>query len=159
MTMSNFINIGAGILASSHASTSKIGIYIILGSLMVQITTFISVMALSRILDNGTYLKSGTLFQESSFYRKRFLYVLYVSSTFFMVRSVLRLAEVVEGFEVGTLRHEASFYIFDELPMASAMALFNYWYPSSFSERIRKILDEKSVDSILVLSSVVVDST
>lgn len=65
-----------------------------------------------------------------------------------MVRSIVRVAEFVEGFEGTIILHEVYLYVFDAVPMAATMIVFNIWYPSQFSKRARKAtVDAVCVDS------------
>lgn len=72
-----------------------------------------------------------------------------------MFRSVVRVAEFVEGFEGEILRHEAFLYVFDGIPMLAVMVIFNIWYPSDFLKQARKtVVDGESAESNIELSNV-----
>jgi len=43
------------------------------------------------------------------------------------------VAEFVEGFHGFIILHEVFLYVFDAVPMAAVMVIFNVWYPSDFS--------------------------
>jgi len=59
------------------------------------------------------------------------LFILYISSTFIMVRSIFRIAEYVQGNDGTLLKTETCLYIFDATLMFLAMLLFNVFHPSN----------------------------
>ena len=72
-----------------------------------------------------------------------------------MIRSIVRVAEFVEGFDGKIIRHEVYLYVFDAVPMAAVMFVYNIWYPSNFSKQARKALvDGESTDSNVELENV-----
>ena len=76
-----------------------------------------------------------------------------------MIRSIVRVAEFVEGFEGKIIRHEVYLYVFDAVPMAAVIATYNIWYPSCFWEQAGKaIVDKESADSNVELTRVELQS-
>lgn len=73
-----------------------------------------------------------------------------------MLRSIVRVAEFVEGFKGNIIRHEVYLYVFDAVPMWAMMVAYNIWYPSNFSELAKKksVVGRESVESIVELSNV-----
>lgn len=55
-----------------------------------------------------------------------------------MFRSIVRVAEFVEGFHGTIILHEVYLFVFDAIPMAAVMVIFNIWYPSDFLNLARK---------------------
>lgn len=63
---------------------------------------------------------------------------IYLSSGLIMIRSIVRVAEFIEGFDGQIMLHEVYLYVFDALPMFAVMVVYNIWYPSTFSKRVEK---------------------
>ena len=53
------------------------------------------------------------------------------------VRSVFRVIEYFEGFSGFLLSHDVSLYVFDALPMAVVMVLFNIFHPSEITVALK----------------------
>jgi hypothetical protein len=76
-----------------------------------------------------------------------------------MIRSIVHVAEFVESFEGEIIRHEAFLYVFDAVPMAAVMVIFNVWYPSNISKQARKaVMDRESAGSNDEISNVELQS-
>ena len=138
-------------MASSKASTAKTGSHIILIGLVIQIVLFglfITVAVVFHLRFRGAPRACSLLWEK-------FLWILYIASAFVMIRSIVRVAEFIDGFEGTIIRHEVYLYIFDAIPMAAVMVIFNVWYPSCFSKQARKAaVMEQSADSNTKLSEV-----
>jgi hypothetical protein len=142
-------------MASSNASSSKLGSHIILGGLLIQIIIFGFFVVVALVFHRRLKAAPSTLSHDLSLPWKKFLYILYITCAFVMFRSIVRVAEFVEGFEGEILTHEVFLYVFDAVPMAAVMVIFNIWYPLSFSKQARKgVLDRESVDSNVELSQI-----
>jgi hypothetical protein len=72
-----------------------------------------------------------------------------------MFRSIVRVVEFVQGFEGEIYTHEVFLFLFDALPMAAVMVIFNIWYPSVFSKQAK----EATVDRECMSSSVELSNT
>ena len=120
-------------MASSHPSRAKLGSYIVLAGLWMQILIFGFFIMVSRVFHRRLAALPTTRSRDPLLPWEKFLYVLYGTSTFIMLRSIARVAELVEGFEGNIIRHEVYLYCFDAVPMAAVMIAFNLWYPANFS--------------------------
>ncbi|EXJ68067.1 uncharacterized protein A1O5_08682 [Cladophialophora psammophila CBS 110553] len=150
--LSFFIQLGGGgLMASSKASTAKTGSRIVLIGLVIQIVLFGFFIAVAVVF----HLRLRRVPRACSLLWERFLWILYIASAFVMIRSIVRVAEFIEGFEGTIIRHEVYLYIFDAIPMAAVMVIFSVWYPSYFSKQAgTAAVMEQSADSTLELSDV-----
>jgi hypothetical protein len=138
-------------MASSKASTANTGSHIVLIGLVIQIVLFGLFIAVAVVF----HLRLRGVPRASSLPWEKFLWILYTASAFIMIRSIVRVAEFIDGFEGTIIRHEVYLYVFDAIPMAAVMVLFNVWYPSSFSKQAKTAAEmEQSADSTLELSDV-----
>ncbi len=142
-------------MASSHASTAKMGSHVALVGLLIQVILFGFFIVVALVFHIRLHAMPTSLSHNAALPWKRFLYILYIASAFILIRSIVRVAEFVEGFEGTIIRHEVYLYIFDGVPMAAVMVLFNIWYPSDFSKQARKAMaGSESAESNLELSDV-----
>ena len=141
-------------MASSDASTSNLGSHIILAGLLIQILIFGFFVSVSVVFQRRMSVILTSRSYNRSLPWKKYLYILYITCGFIMFRSIVRVAEFVEGFEGEILTHEVFLFIFDAVPMLAVMVIFNFWYPSNFSERERKaLLGRECVESSVELSN------
>jgi hypothetical protein len=146
-------------MASQHASTAKLGSHIVLGGLLIQIIIFGFFIVVCLAFHLRLRAKPTPQSEDPSLPWKKFLYILYITSAFIMIRSIVRVAEFVEGFEGEIIRHEVFLYVFDAVPMAAVMVIFNVWYPSNFSKQARKaVMDRESASSNDEISNVELQS-
>ncbi|KAF7560363.1 hypothetical protein G7046_g3776 [Stylonectria norvegica] len=141
---------GGGLMASSHASTATMGSRIVLAGLLIQIIIFGFFIAVALIFQRRLRALPTPQSRQSSLPWNMYLNLLYITSTFIMARSIVRVAEFIEGFEGTIILHEVFLYVFDAVPMAAVMVVFNIWYPSDFSNLMKKpqILDEEEQTDI-----------
>ncbi|KAK4944070.1 hypothetical protein LTR10_016403 [Elasticomyces elasticus] len=123
--LSFFIQLGGGgLMASSKASTAKTGSHIVLTGLVIQIVLFGLFIAVTVVFNLRMRARPTSMPLAGSLPWEKFLRILYNASAFIMVRSIVRVAEFVEGFEGTIIRHELYLYIFDAVPMAAVMVVF-----------------------------------
>lgn len=142
-------------MASSKSSTAALGSHIVLAGLIIQIVIFGFFIAIAAVFH--VRLRANPTIQSLASLApwERFMKVLYVTSAFIMFRSIVRVAEFIEGFEGNIIRHEVYLYCFDAIPMAAVMVIFNFWYPSNFSKWCGTVgVDVESADSNIELSKV-----
>ncbi|RDW79828.1 hypothetical protein BP6252_04466 [Coleophoma cylindrospora] len=158
--LSFFIQLGGGgLMASSDASSAKLGSHLILGGLLLQIIIFGFFIAVSLVFHLRLRAMPTSQSHNPSLPWKKFLYVVYSTCALIMIRSIVRVAEFIGGFDGRILKHEVYLYVFDAVPMAAVMVIFNIWYPSNFSKQARKaIVDGESVDSSVEFSNVELQS-
>ena len=125
-------------MASSNGATSRLGSHIILGGLLLQIVIFGFFIAVSALFHHRLSAKPSSQSKLVLLPWKEHMRTIYISSGLIMVRSIVRVAGFIEGFQGQIMRHEAYLYIFDALPMVAVMAVYNIWYPSMFSRKVEK---------------------
>jgi hypothetical protein len=137
-------------MSSSEASTAKRGSRIVLAGLVVQILIFSFFVAIALVLHRRLRANPTRRSHDPSLPWKKFLYILYVASAFVMFRSIVRVAEFVEGFHGTIILHEVYLFVLDAIPMAAVMFIFNIWYPSNFLIVARKnsVVQEDATSNI-----------
>ncbi|KAF7910799.1 uncharacterized protein EAF01_002308 [Botrytis porri] len=122
---------GGGILAStSSASSVKMGENIITGGLVVQVVFFAFFIVTTGIFHHRiTKAQGGT--HASAVPWQQYLYILYIASTFIMIRSIFRIVEYVQGSDGTLLSTETYIYVFDATLMFLVMVIFNLRHPSA----------------------------
>jgi hypothetical protein len=137
-----------GAIMSGHSEASlHLGEKIVIGGLFVQIVFFglfviTSVVFHYRILHNPTacseLLRSAARAKRWETRWETLLVVLYVTSTFILVRSVFRAIEYIQGNDGLFLRNEVWLYCFDSVLMLAVMGCFNAVHPSGIVPGRRK---------------------
>ncbi|KAJ5638831.1 RTA1-domain-containing protein [Penicillium herquei] len=119
---------GAGLMVSS--SSPSLGEDVIVGGLIVQII-FFGIFTITAIVFQARIAKrpTGRSMQLESIWH-RHLMALYICSAFILVRSAIRVAEYIQGYEGYLMVHEAFIYIFDALLMFLTMMTLQYVHPS-----------------------------
>ncbi|CAM1502539.1 Fc.00g045230.m01.CDS01 [Cosmosporella sp. VM-42] len=120
---------GAGLMASSHASTSQRGSDIVLAGLWAQIVVFGFFVGVALVFHRRVRARPTMQSHDASLPWERYLHILYITCALILIRNFVRVAEFIEGFEGYVIRHEVFLYIFDAVPMAAVMFIFNIWYP------------------------------
>ncbi|KAJ8066608.1 hypothetical protein OCU04_005655 [Sclerotinia nivalis] len=122
---------GGGMLASTKtASGVKMGENIITGGLVVQVLFFAFFLVTAGVFHfritkgNGGSSASAVPWQQ-------YLMILYLASTFIMIRSLFRIVEYVQGNDGYLLSTETYIYIFDATLMFIVMVIFNVRHPSA----------------------------
>jgi hypothetical protein len=142
-------------MASTTASTSTEGSHIVLAGLFIQIIIFGFFVMVAIVFQRRLRAKPTPSSKDPSLSWAKFLYILYATCTFIMVRSIMRVTEFIEGFEGNIILHEVYLYVLDAVPMVAVMFTFSIWYPSQFSKSARKsIADSETSESIVELESV-----
>ncbi|KFY46782.1 hypothetical protein V495_02257 [Pseudogymnoascus sp. VKM F-4514 (FW-929)] len=139
---------GAALLASSHASQSKIGSHIVLAGLLLQIIIFGFFVVVLFVFHRRIRAAPTSQCHDTSLPWNRFLYILYVTCLFVMIRSIVRVAEFIEGFQGVILKHGVFLYVFDAVPMLAVIVIFNIWYPSNFSKREKNSLEYRETSGL-----------
>ena len=124
---------GAGLLAS--AGNRNMGSLIIVGGLIIQLI-FFGVFFVALIVFD-TRCRRQSLSKRivpqyngnTKLHWHTVVIALYVASTLITIRCVFRVAEFAMGFDGYLQSHEIFFYVFDALPMAATMLIFNIVVP------------------------------
>ncbi|KAJ9609818.1 hypothetical protein H2200_006147 [Cladophialophora chaetospira] len=130
---------GGGLMASSHASTAQTGSHIVLAGLIIQILLFGFFVAVAGVFHRRLLVRERALPHDLTLPWQKILYVLYLASVFIMIRSIVRVAEFVQGFEGSIIRHEVYLYVFDALPMLAVMGVLGVWYPGQYLGKVTKV--------------------
>ncbi|TGO37022.1 hypothetical protein BHYA_0108g00180 [Botrytis hyacinthi] len=121
---------GGGMLAKAGtASSVKLGENIITGGLVVQVVFFAFFIVTTGIFHKRIVKAQGGL-HASAVPWQQYLYILYVASTFIMIRSIFRIIEYVQGSDGTLLSTETYSYVFDATLMFLTVAIFNVRHPS-----------------------------
>ncbi|KAJ8098111.1 RTA-like protein [Lipomyces tetrasporus] len=145
---------GAGLMASSQASTSETGSDIVLVGLWVQIAIFAFFIVVALLFDRRLRAMPTRKSQDASSSWRKCMSILYATCALILIRNIVRVAEFIEGFEGYIILHEVFLYVFDAVPMAAVIVTFNIWYPAKFfnqTERVKE--DEPSVGSSVELQT------
>ncbi|GFF68410.1 protein RTM1 [Aspergillus lentulus] len=119
---------GAGLMAT--ASSGNMGNNIIIAGLVLQVLMFGLFMVTSFEFERRmNRAPSGHVF-DADVPWKTHLHVLNAVSALILIRSVFRVIEYAGGQDGYLLGHEWTMYIFDSVPMITAMALWAVWHPS-----------------------------
>ncbi|KAJ5677833.1 uncharacterized protein N7477_003466 [Penicillium maclennaniae] len=122
---------GAGLMASS--SDPSTGEHIIIGGLFVQII-FFGLFTISAVVFHTRIIKTPT---SRSIELKgpwtRHMTALYVASVLILVRSVVRVAEYLEGYSGYLMKHEVFIYVFDALLIFITVLVLQYEHPSEIN--------------------------
>lgn len=141
-------------MASTTSSTSTEGSHIVLAGLFIQIIIFGFFVVVAIVFQRRLRAKPTPRSKDPSLPWAKFLYILYATCALIMIRSIMRVAEFVEGFEGNIILHEVYLYVLDAVPMVAVMLAFGIWYPSQFSKRARKVVkDSETSGSIVELES------
>ena len=132
-------------MASSDPTQSQLGSHIILAGLILQIIIFGFFVIVGLVFHRRLIAMPTSHSRDPSLPWKKYLYILYITCGLITFRSIVRVAEFVQGFQGETYTHEVFLFVFDAVPMAAVMVIFNIWNPSCFSEHTRKaIMDRDS---------------
>ncbi|CAF3295889.1 unnamed protein product [Rotaria socialis] len=126
---------GAGILTSAGTNLKNLetGENILLGGLGVNLASF-TLFCLQLFYFDYLTRKSPPVFLNGSIYQRRwrlFLYVIYVSSFFVLIRQIYRVIEFAQGFTGYLAVHEVYFYIFDTIPIFVSGTVYAVFFPGN----------------------------
>ena len=111
-------------------STQKNGQYAITGGLFIQVLFFGFFILVSAIFHIRISKRPTVRSITVQVPWQRYLLILYVASTFILIRSTFRIAEYVQGQDGSLLKTETYLYVFDATLMFLTMTLFNTFHPS-----------------------------
>ncbi|KAH6670748.1 RTA1 like protein-domain-containing protein [Halenospora varia] len=121
---------GGGMLVKAKTKSDvKLGQNIITGGLGIQVLFFGFFIIVAAIFHMRIRAAPSRRSQTINVPWQQYLIILYVASTFIMIRSVFRIAEYVMGSDGVLLSHEYYLYIFDATLMWLTMVLFNVRHP------------------------------
>ncbi|KAH8747737.1 RTA1 like protein-domain-containing protein [Diaporthe sp. PMI_573] len=119
---------GGGIQAAGSLNLYEIGEKAIIVGLFVQIAVFGFFMVTSLICHTRLARSPTPATDQGIILWKRHLYVLYLTSTIILIRSLFRVVEYLQGNGGYLISHEIFLYIFDAALMALVMLIFFIWY-------------------------------
>jgi hypothetical protein len=120
---------GAGLLSKGDASAKQTGEYIIIGGLVLQVLMF-GLFLVTSAHFNITFRRRGRTDEWAHVPWQGVLNMLYVTSSFIMVRNIFRVVEFGLGNDGYLLSTEWPLYVFDGVLMFATMAWFLWQYPS-----------------------------
>lgn len=124
-------------MASSQSGTSTTGSHVVLAGLLVQIIIFAFFVVVAVVFHRRLRAGPTTSSQDASLAWAKSVKILYTISGLILARNIVRVAEFVEGFNGYIILHEVFLYIFDAVPMAAVMYIFNVWHPTSLLKQGR----------------------
>jgi RTA1 like protein len=125
---------GAGFMAGSSSSSRNTGSLIIVGGLVIQLI-FFGVFFIALIVFDfrcrRRSLRKSIVFENgnTTLHWHTVIVALYIASTLISIRCVFRAIEFATGFDGYLQSHEVFFYVFDALPMAATLIIFNIIVP------------------------------
>lgn len=126
--------LGGGLIAKDmknvDGSAHKVGGYVIVAGLFLQFLWFVFFVVVAGVFHYRMNLIPTTRSQLSQIRWATYLRSLYVVSGLIMVRSIIRIAEYLQGYNGYLLGHEAFLYVFDSLPMLVVMVWMMWKHPS-----------------------------
>lgn len=142
---------GGSMLAKKDANAQKLGKYIVVGGLVIQLVFFGLFMFVSYLFHSRVNRHPTKRSLSKDFPWRLHMYILYIASLLIMVRSVFRIVEYLGGYNGYIFDHEAFSYGFDAATMFTAVLVFNLKHPSE----IKNILSGHHAIGILRAKEVV----
>lgn len=134
---------GAILSGDTNQQTAHNGSHIVLGGLFLQVFMFCLFIFFTTTFHRRFYRLRGT-----QPHLKKHLIVLYITSSIFLFRNILRIVEFAQGTTSGFIAsHEIMLYLFDGTMMISVVLLFTAIYPGSFFRQIQKQKKGERIDS------------
>lgn len=140
-------------MASGGLDLLKIGEKIVIGGLMVQIVFFGLFIITTIIFDCRLRAKPSYRSLAIDARWKRHLIILYITSTFILIRSVFRVIEYAQGFNGYLISHEAFLYVFDGVLMAIVMVILNVHHPGELSPLLESLKSSNQSGELRDLAS------
>ncbi|KAK4569805.1 hypothetical protein LTR86_002774 [Recurvomyces mirabilis] len=131
----NVQSTGGGLLGSSTDSTVKIGQYMVVAGLILQILMFAAFVGCCLVFQmryqaHLSTAADATARSHDSILWYACLYMLYGTSAAILLRNLYRVVEFVMGKDGYLMQSEWPVYAFDAAPMLLVMIVFYIWYPS-----------------------------
>jgi hypothetical protein len=125
-------------MTSGSESTIKIGQWVIVAGLCVQLV-FFGAFVITSLIFHIKIIRSPTI-ESERFMNKHgsiwprdwrgVLFACYSASVLILIRSVYRLVEFVQGNDGYVISHEVFLYVFDAAMMFLVMGVMNVFHPS-----------------------------
>lgn len=121
---------GGGASLMAESSLTKFGQDIVLAGLALQILTFVLFMVTAITFSQRVQKTPTPAALQGDIPWKKHMSSLMVISAMILIRSIFRVVEYGLGNDGYLLGHEWPTYVFDTVPMFTAMVNFAVWYPS-----------------------------
>jgi len=128
---------GGGILGSAKGDKDKqkMGEYLIVGGLFVQLIFFGFFMLVSVIFwrryHKAEVVDKAIVNATPGGRWRTLMKVLFISSLLILIRSIFRVIEYLGGYDGYLLRKEIFLYIFDATLMLNVMMMYNWCFPGN----------------------------
>ena len=143
---------GGGFLAAGKdANAVKSGENIIVGGLFIQVFFFGFFVIMAGIFQHRILRYPTGRSKAIAVPWQKHLVILYVASALIMVRSVVRIAQYIQGSDGVLQQNEVFLYVFDGTLMFLVMVLYNVWHPSQIITK--HLLAKTSTDPESLVSS------
>lgn len=125
-------------MTSGSENTIKIGQWVIVAGLCVQLM-FFGAFVLTSLIFHNKIIRRPTIESERSTDKhgsiwprdwRGLLFACYSTSLLILIRSIYRLIEFVQGNDGYVISHEVFLYVFDAAMMFSVMVVMNVLHPS-----------------------------
>jgi len=126
---------GAGLLASGNAHSAETGRSVIVGGLFLQVI-FFGLFVIAAAVFHARLGRAPTA-KSYEVPWKRHMISLYVVSLLIFIRSVVRVAEYIQGYSGYIMSHEVYLYVFDALVMFIAVVTMNWIHPEEVATILR----------------------
>lgn len=126
-------------MTSGSANTVKIGQWVIVAGLCVQLV-FFGAFVVTSFIFHVKIIRVPTIESEQSMDKhssilprdwRGLLFACYSASVLILIRSVYRLIEFIQGNDGYVISHEVFLYVFDAAMMFMVMVVMNVLHPSS----------------------------
>lgn len=123
-------------MLASNGSTEKpgkkdLGNGLVIGGLLIQLVVFTFFMIVTGVFHFRIHRRPTTRSAIVQVPWLRYIYVLYVGSILFMIRSIFRVAEYIQGRDGYLISHEVFFYVLDATLLFLVSAEFNIFHPGT----------------------------
>lgn len=131
----NIQSSGSGLLAKD--SVAKIGSWIVVGGLTIQIFLFVSFLICCFTWNSRFTRHVAQVGDSTGVPWKSCLHMLYTTSIVILVRNIYRIAEFALGRDGYLMANEWPQYVFDGALMLIVMATFYFWHPANLIQTDR----------------------
>lgn len=124
---------GAGIMVQGKADSMKTGQNVVIGGLILQVVMF-ALFIVTGLHFHLRFRRHGSIEAWAQVPWQGTLHMLYITSSFVMVRNIFRVVEYACGSDGYLLSTEWPLYVFDGVLMLFTMSWFFWRYPSELKQ-------------------------
>ncbi|KAI9152330.1 Protein RTM1 [Paramyrothecium foliicola] len=136
----------SGLMATGN--NAKLGEYIVIGGLMIQIIVFGFFLFTAGVFHYRFDRKAPLATTSTWASAEKTMYMLHAVSALIMVRSIFRVAEFAMGHDGYLLTHEWTLYVFDTILMLAVMVIYFIRWPSWINDTTMRINSEEGLANV-----------